>query len=153
MFSSFIHRTFSNRFGKAWFTLALFLLLHIIDETLNGFLPVYNEHISRIKANTGIPFPTFTFPVWFTGLMFAEIWLLFLSRYALQGRRIMIFLAYPFAVIMFLNGLMHLGGSLYLRAWLPGIITAPFLLFGSVNLLLATVRMKPGKPIAANQLL
>jgi len=75
--------------------LSLFLLLHIVDEAINGFLPVYNETILKVRATTGIPFPTFSFPYWFTGLICVNVWLLFLSRYALQGKRVMILLAYP----------------------------------------------------------
>jgi uncharacterized protein with HXXEE motif len=152
MFSS-IHSGKANRFGKAWFLLSLFLLLHILDETLNGFLPFYNENILRIRATTGIPFPTFAFPFWFTALVFVNIWLLFLSRYALRGKRIMILLAYPFAIIMLATGLAHLVGSLYLQQWIPGIFTAPFLLYGSVNLLLATLKMNTSKTISAKHAL
>jgi hypothetical protein len=153
MFLSSVHSTRGNRFGKAWFILSLFLLLHIVDEAINGFLPVYNEYILRIKANTGIAFPTFTFPFWFTWLVCVDVWLLFLSRYALQGNRVIILLAYPFAIIMLLNGLLHLGASLYLQQWVPGFITAPFLIYGSINLFLATLKMKTRKPTAAPQLL
>lgn len=153
MFLSSLHKAFHNRFGKAWFTLSFILLLHIIDETVNGFLPVYNEHILSIRESTGIPFPFFTFPFWFTGLICLDVWLLFLSRYALQGRHIIVVLAYPFAVIMFLNGVMHLVGSIYLKEWLSGIITAPLLIYGSIHLMLATLKMKVNKTMSAKQLL
>jgi uncharacterized protein with HXXEE motif len=146
MFSS-IHSGRANRFGKAWLFLSLFLLFHIVDEALNGFLPVYNENILRLRAMTGIPFPTFTFPFWFTALVFVDIWLLFLSRYALQGKRMMILFAYLFAIIMLANGLAHLVGSFYLQQWIPGIITAPFLVYGAMNLLVATLKMNNIKTI------
>ena len=150
---SSIHSVPANRFGKAWLMLSFFLLLHIIDEALNGFLPVYNETASKIRAGTGIPFPTFTFAYWFTGLICADLWLLFLSRYALQGKRVIIWLAYPFAIIMFANGLVHLVGSLYLQQWIPGTITAPFLVYGSLNLLLATLKMNTSKTITVKHAL
>jgi uncharacterized protein with HXXEE motif len=133
--------------------LSLFLLLHIIDETLNGFLPVYNETILKIRASTGIPFPTFSFPYWFTALIFVDVWLLFLSRYASRGKRVMILLAYPFAIIMLANGLGHLAGTVYLQQWIPGIITAPFLVYGSVDLFLAALKMNTGKTITAHHAL
>lgn len=153
MLLSSVNRVLSNKFGKAWFILSGILLLHIIDEAVNGFLPVYNENALRLRENTGIPMPVFTFPYWFTGLICLDVWLLFLSRYALQGRRIIIFLAYPFAIIMFLNGLMHLGGSVYLSEWLPGIITAPLLIYGSVNLLLATLKTRTTHPTTSEHVL
>ena len=148
-----IHRLPANRFGKAWLMLSFFLLLHIIDEALNGFLPVYNENALKIRASTGIPFPTFAFAYWFTGLICLDIWFLFLSRYALQGRRVIIWLAYPFAIIMLANGLVHLAGSLYLQQWIPGSLTAPFLVYGSMNLFLATLKMSASKTITAKHAL
>jgi hypothetical protein len=39
---------------------------------------------------------------------------------------------------MFLNGLGHLGGSLYFQRWLPGATSAPLLLVASVMLARAT---------------
>jgi len=145
-FSS-IHIEPACRFGKAWFTLSLILLLHILDEAINGFLHFYNENILRIRDTTGIPFPTFTFPFWFTGLICIDIWLLFLSRYALQGKRVMILLAYPFAFIMLLKSLAYFVGSLCLQQGIPGIITAPLLVYGSLGLFLATLNMKTSKTI------
>lgn len=142
-----MHSVPANRFGKAWLILSFFLLLHIIDEALNGFLPVYNENVLKIRASTGIPFPTFTFAYWFTGLICVDVWLLFLSRYALKGKRVIIWLAYPFAIVMLANGLVHLAGSLYLQQWIPGILTAPLLIYGSINLLLATLKMTTSKTI------
>ena len=143
------HSISANRFGKAWLILSVFLLLHIIDEALNGFLSVYNENVLKIRASTGIPFPTFRFAYWFTGLICVDVWLLFLSRYALQGKRVIIWLAYPFAIVMLANGLVHLAGSLYLQQWVPGIITAPFLVYGSINLFLATLKINKSKTIMA----
>ncbi len=144
-----MEKYFNKRFGKGWLFLSIALLLHIIDEAVNGFLPVYNRNVLRIRASTGIPIPTFTFNIWLAGLISVEVLLLFLSRYAFQGRRMIVLLAFPFAVIMFLNGLVHLAGSFYMKEWMPGIITAPLLVFGSVNLFLITLKIQSGRRIAA----
>lgn len=131
-----------KKFGIAWLTLSLILLFHIIDEAVNNFLPLYNQTISKIRANTGFPFPIFAFPGWLTGLIMVDLLLLFLSIYAFKSKRIVIFLAYPFAVIMFLNGCGHVAGSFYFHEWVPGVITAPLLLYGSVNLFLKTLKSR-----------
>jgi len=46
---------------------------------------------------------------------------------------------------MLLTGRAHLAGSLYLWQWIPGIVTAAFLIYGSVNLFLATLKIKTSK--------
>jgi hypothetical protein len=46
--------------------------------------------------------------------------------------------SYAFSALMFLNGLGHLGGSLYFQRWLPGATSAPLLLVASVMLARAT---------------
>lgn len=54
----------------AWVSLALALALglHVTDETLTGFLPVYNGVVEEIRArHPWVMLPTFTFPVWLGG--------------------------------------------------------------------------------------
>jgi hypothetical protein len=54
----------------AWVALALALGLHVTDEALTGFLPVYNGVVGGIRANhPWVLLPTFTFPVWLGGLI------------------------------------------------------------------------------------
>jgi len=56
------------------------------------------------------------------------------SRRNAAAARAMRVTAYP-AVIMFLNGVGHLAGSIYLGRWAPGATTAPLLLLSSTWLL------------------
>lgn len=50
--------------------MALALGLHVTDEALTGFLPVYNGVVEGIRANhPWVPLPTFTFPIWLGGLI------------------------------------------------------------------------------------
>jgi len=89
--------------------------------------------------------PEFTFGPWLAGLGLLVLVLLLLSPLAFRATRAMRLAAYPFAVIMLLNGIGHLVGSIYLGRWAPGATTAPLLLVASVWLLhsLGTTR-KPG---------
>jgi hypothetical protein len=50
-------------------------------------------------------------------------------------------LSWILGIIMFLNGVGHLAGSLYFQKWLPGTTSAPVLLVASI-LLLRTARRR-----------
>jgi hypothetical protein len=108
----------------------------VADEGLGGFLGVCNSLVRSLHARLAFfPFPTFTFKVWLTGLTLA-VWLpLALSVLAFRGARWMIPLAFVFAALMLLNGLAHIGGSLYMQHSMPAVYSAPPLLAGSVYLL------------------
>jgi hypothetical protein len=66
-----------------------------------------------------------------------------MSRLAYDGSRMARIAAYPYAVLMVINGLGHLAGSMYFGYWMPGATTAPLLLAASVWLLTA-VRQPQG---------
>ena len=58
------------RWAISWACLAAALGLHVADEALTGFLPLYNSVIESLRDTYGwVPFPTFTFPVWLGGLI------------------------------------------------------------------------------------
>ena len=125
-----------RRFGRAWVASSVVLGLHVLDETLTGFLSVYNPIVRAARARFGwFPMPEFTFGVWLTGLCLLVVVLLALSPFAFRGARALRVFAYPYAIIMFSNGIGHLVGSMYLGRWAPGATTAPLLLVTSMWLL------------------
>ncbi|HUJ43110.1 MAG TPA: HXXEE domain-containing protein [Opitutaceae bacterium] len=126
----------SNRpFGYAWLALCGALAIHVTDEALTDFLSVYNPAVDAIRARLPfLPLPTFTFNTWLAGLILAILVLSILSVLAFRGGRLAAWLAYPYAAIMLVNGLGHFGGSIYLGRWMPGVYSAPLLLFASVLL-------------------
>jgi Protein of unknown function with HXXEE motif len=127
-----------ERFGRAWVALSLVLALHVADEALTGFLDVYNPIVRAARARYWwFPMPEFTFGVWLIGLCGLVLLLLALSPLAYRGARGLRLAAYPFAALMFLNGVGHLAGSLYLARWAPGATTAPLLLAASSWLFVA----------------
>ena len=133
----------ARRFGFAWLALCGVLALHVTDEALTDFLSVYNPAVRALRAHAPfLPLPTFTFGVWLAGLV-AGIALLFaLAPLAFRGRRLAVWLAHLYALIMFANGLGHIGGSFYLGRWAPGMTTAPLLLVASAWLF-RTARQVP----------
>jgi len=132
----------TSLFGYAWLALAAALALHVADEALTDFLSVYNPTVRRIRARLPwIPLPTFSFRVWITGLA-AGIGLMFLlSPLAFREARGMVFAALPLSVMMIGNGLGHIGSSLYLRRFMPGVWSSPVLIAASWFLLVHALRL------------
>ena len=136
-------RVVARRFGWAWVGLALLLGVHVADEALTDFLSVYNPAVEAIRQRLPwIPLPTFTFEIWLAGLILLVSALLLLSPCAFRGARWMVWPAYPLGVIMLLNGVGHLAGSIYLGRPMPGVYSSPLLLAAAAYLLAQTGKMK-----------
>lgn len=116
------------------------LAIHVIDETLTGFLDFYNPLVLRMREILGWwPMPAFTFGVWLTGLALLVLALFLLAPIVRRGGPAVIVMSWLLATIMFLNGVAHLAGSIYFERWLPGATSAPLLLITSVMLARATM--------------
>jgi hypothetical protein len=125
-----------NHCGWAWIALCLALAVHVFDEAMTDFLSVYNPAAQAIRERLPfLPLPIFTFETWLTGLITAITILALLSPLAFRRAVWMRRLSYPFAILMLLNGLGHIAGSLYLGRLMPGVYSAPLLLAGSIYLL------------------
>lgn len=148
-FLDFLRRHWRHREpGWAWLALTLTLALHVADEATHDFLAVYNPAAESIRARLGVPFPSlFGFTEWVVGLALAVLVLLALSRLAFAGRRLVVWLAFPFAALMFLNGLAHVIGSVATGRLLPGVYSAPLLLLCSALLFLAAARARQAGPV------
>jgi hypothetical protein len=85
------------------------LAFHVVDEGTDGFSVVYNPIVREARARIGwFPMSEFTLGVWLTGLCMLLILLLALSPLAYRGSPAVRVAAYPYAAIMFLNGIGHL---------------------------------------------
>ena len=136
-----------RRFGAAWVGLCAVLALHVTDEALTGFLDVYNPTVQAIRQRLPfLPLPTFEFREWLAGLIAAVLLLSALSVFAFRGARWMRCLALPFGVLMLVNGLGHLAGSIYYRRVMPGAYSAPLLVAASICLLVAARRLGATSP-------
>ena len=110
--------------------------MHVVDEALTDFLSVYNPAVRAIRARFPfLPLPTFTLPYWLGGLIMVTVFLFALAPAAFRGEPGMRPAAYIFGIVMAGNGLLHLGGSVYMRRAMPGVYSAPIILAAAIYLL------------------
>jgi len=129
-------------FGRAWLALAGALAIHVTDEALTDFLAVYNSTVLVIRARLPwSPLPTFTFRVWVFGLAALVALLFALSPAASRGARWIAVVAVPFSAMMIGNGLLHVGSSIYLWRFMPGVYSSPILITASVLSLIYAIRL------------
>ena len=127
----------------AWVGLALALGLHVTDEALTGFLPVYNQVVEGIRAtHTWVPLPTFTRPVWLGGLILGVSLLLALTPVVSRGARWIRVVSVVLGVVMAGNALGHLGASVYWGRLAPGTYSSPLLLIAALALVVTASRAK-----------
>lgn len=126
---------------KAWVALTVTLAIHVLDEAIHDFLSVYNPIAESIRQQfPWLPLPVFQYEVWLGGLIGAIFGLFCLSAFV-PGHRGMARAAVVFALLMMLNGGMHLAGSLYEGRVLPGTWSAPLLVIAGAWLLSAAVHV------------
>jgi hypothetical protein len=114
--------------ARAWTFLFAALALHVVDEASSGFLPFYNGIVEDLRARLGsFPMPTFTFPVWISGLTLTVLVGFLVVPLVRKGGRLWQAIAFVFGVLMIANALGHLLGSLYMGWWIPGSRSAPIL--------------------------
>ena len=132
----------NRRWGYAWLGLGIALALHVTDEALTGFLPLYNSTDAEIREPyPWIPLPTFTFPVWLGGLIAGVLILFLASPLIFAGRLWLRYISYPLSILMILNGLGHIGASVYWGIPAPGLYSSPVQLLAATALLLATFKV------------
>lgn len=134
---------FIIRWARSWACLAAALGLHVVDEALNGFLPMYNSVIESLRETYGwVPFPTFTFPVWLGGLITLVVLLFALTPLVLHGNPWMRGLSYFLGVLMIANALGHISISVWLREFAPGVYSSPVLLVAAIALLVTALQSR-----------
>ena len=131
-----------KRWGTAWLALAIALAIHVTDEALTGFLPLYNSIVTELRETYPLlSLPTFTFPIWLGGLIAAVTVLLSLTPAAYAGRLWLRYISYPLSILMILNGVGHIGASLYWGTLAPGVYSSPLLMFAGITLLICTLKI------------
>lgn len=132
-----------QQLGRAWLLLTTALGLHVLDEALTGFLSVYNPTVLAIRANHAwFPMPTFTFPVWLTGLVGLVVVMFALTPLFFRGANWVRPIGYFMAGVNVLNALGHTAGTIFGRTVssvvftrpAPGFYSSPLLLFASLYL-------------------
>lgn len=119
--------------------LCVALAIHVTDEALTDFLSLYNPAVLAIRErNPSLPLPTFTFESWLSLLIFAVLALAGASYFVWRGRWAMRPISYVFAMVMMLNGLLHIAGSIYMGQLMSGVYSSPLLLAASIALIIQT---------------
>lgn len=146
-----------STFGYAWLALCFSLCLHVADEALTGFLPLYNATVLALRAERSwYPMPPFEYRSWLTGLIVVNAVLLLLAPFAFRNSRWLRPVAYIFAVIMLLNGMGHTLATIFGRGPVasiaiprpaPGFYSSPFLLVAAVYLLVTLRRSARERPL------
>jgi len=135
-----------RNWGIAWVSLALAIALHVADEALTGFLPLYNVVVESLReSHSWIPLPTFSFTVWITGLSIGVLALLGLSPLVFAGSRPLRPVAYFLGILMVGNAIGHIGASFYWGKLVPGVYSSPILLAAALALLITTYTTRPGQ--------
>ena len=146
-----INEIFRDRLSISWLFLIVSLILHVIDEALNNFLDFYNPLGLKIKEHISfIPLPTFTFRIWISGLSIGVVLLLLMTPFIYDRNRFFIPVAKIFSILMILNGLAHIIGSIYYDRILPGLFSSPILIIFSAYFILVLILNKKESQIHLN---
>jgi hypothetical protein len=115
--------------------------LHVADEALNDFLPLYNSVVGGWRAAySWVPLPIFTFSGWLTLLIVVLVVLASLTPLFFAGSRGVRPVAWFFGGLMVANALAHFGMSIYMSAFAPGVYSSPVVLIAAITLLVMTHR-------------
>lgn len=133
----------TTRWAISWACLAVALALHVADEALTDFLPLYNSTIESLRDTYGwVPLPTFAFPIWLGGLTVVVVVLLALTRLIPRGYKWLRGLSYFLGVLMIVNAVGHMLASVWLRRLAPGAFSSPLLLLAAIALLVTTTQSR-----------
>jgi hypothetical protein len=131
----------TRKLGTAWVLLAAALAVHVTDESLTGFLAIYNPTVLALRAKLGFwPMPTFEFREWLTGLIAGVVLLFALSPFVFRGSRWIRPLFYALVVMMFFNGMGHTLATIFGQTVstvhfprpAPGFYSSPLLFASSI---------------------
>jgi hypothetical protein len=119
--------------ATTWVLMISAVTVHVFDETVTDFLPLYNELALNLRERVGFPLmPTFTFGAWLGGLIAAIVICFSLTPMVNRGGRFIRTLTTVLGIIMVGNALGHMLGSVYFGRLLPGFWSSPFLLVTAV---------------------
>jgi hypothetical protein len=136
-----------NRNVVAWLLLVTALAVHVLDEALTDFLHFYNPLVSDLKERISFfQMPTFTFGIWLGGLIGLVIIGFALTPLVNRGGRFIRRFTTAFGIIMVLNALGHMFGSLFLGRLLPGFRSSPLLLITALYVVIRGFRRPAPSP-------
>lgn len=139
----------SSGVGLAWLLLCLALAIHVAEEALTGFLPVYNLAAQAIRGL--FPFllvPTFSLTVWLSATIGLVAALAALAPLAYRGFGIMRVATIGLALVVLANVTGHVGGSIFAGALMPGVYSTPLLAAAGIYGLVVAWRWEVGRSAA-----
>jgi len=132
---------FANRNVLAWVLMILSVALHVFDEAMTGFLPFYNGSVTALRERLAFfPAPTFSFELWLGGLIAAILLGFGLTVFVARGGKAIRWVVTILGVIMIINALGHLSGSLYYGRVIPGAYSSPILFLSAAYVLFRGIR-------------
>lgn len=118
-----------NKNALAWVLMVCAGAIHVADEAAHGFLSFYNPLVRDLRDSLGFwPMPTFSFEAWLAGLIVAILISFAVTPIVARGRRLIRVVVTVLGIIMVLNAMAHLLGSVYFGYLLPGFWSSPLLL-------------------------
>lgn len=130
------------RLGMAWVMMWIALAIHVADESLTGFLAVYNPTVLALRAKLPfLPMPTFEFREWLTGLSMGIFLLALLSPFAFRNAR---WIRPPFYFVVIVTGMFNALGhtaatilgrtvsTVHFPRPAPGFYSSPFLFAAAI---------------------
>jgi hypothetical protein len=128
-----INNLFANRNVLAWVLMILALAIHVFDEAISGFLPFYNSSVTALREKFSLfPAPTFSFDLWLGGLIVGILLCSGLTVLVARGGKPIRWFVTILGVIMIINALGHLTGSVYFGRMIPGAYSSPMLFLSAV---------------------
>jgi len=118
-----------NKNVVAWVLMVTSIALHVLDEALTGFVPFFNERTVVISEWLGfINIPSVDFVTWLTALIIGIVILFLLTFVVNRGGRAIRIFATALGILMIVNALLHIVGSIFSGYLLPGFFSSPLLL-------------------------
>jgi hypothetical protein len=144
----------ARRLGMAWIFIWCALALHVADESIHGFLSIYNPTVTALRERLSYwPMPNFTFQEFLVDLTIGILILAALTPFAFRNSPGMRPLIYFSAVVLCIaNACGHTLATIFGRTVTgvhvprpaPGFLSSPMLLFAGIYALVQLRRTPKG---------
>jgi hypothetical protein len=136
-----LRNLYLNKNAIAWLFLVSAVGLHVFDEAMTGFLPIYNQFVLDLRNQLGFfPAPVFSSGVWLGGLITVIILCYGMTFFIVRGGKVIRVITMVLGILMVVNALGHFLGSLYFRRVFPGMWSSPLLLAAAIFVTIQGIR-------------
>ena len=124
---------FQNKNVLAWVLMICALAVHVFDEATSGFLVFFNRQVTNISEQLGFfPIPNLSFEIWLPVLIIVIIICFLLTLIINRGGKFVRVFTIVLGILMIVNSLGHMLGSIYFGRLLPGFWSSPLLLLTAI---------------------